>query len=396
MATHDRWMTAFALSVFVAGCGGEAPDRAVERPEDDHNEATDEAPARLTLSEAAQRTAGIRTVEVLTGAGTDPVALEVPGRVEFDPRRVAVVSSRIAGRIERLGAVEGDHVREAQAVVWLYSPAHLTAQHDFLQARRRAERLAGTEDEEGARALATAARQRLASMGVRQDELDRLTASGAPSDLLVITAPFRGSIMEAHSLAGTAVEPGIPIFTLADLSAVDVVASVPERSLPLVRLEQEASVAIPAYPDMRFTGRVERLRDQLDPETRTVEAVIHVPNERGHLRPGMYATVRLASDPGATVALRTGARARDSLLTIPDSAVVSDGDRRIAFVEVAPRTYERRVIEVATLTPPGSAEPTDRRVVVRSGLAAGERVVVHGAFTLKSELAKAALGEHGH
>ncbi len=351
---------------------------------------------RVTLSEAAYRTAAIQIAPVRVTASSDPVALEVPGHVEFDPRRVAIVSSRIAGRLERLDVVEGDHVRGSQAVAWLYSPAHLTAQQDYGHAQRRAMRLVGTIDQEGAHALAAAARGRLGSMGVSDAELDRLAAGGEKSALLAIAAPFGGSIMESHSLSGAAVEPGAPIFTLADLSVVDVVASVPERALPLVRVGQGASVAIPAYPDMRFTGRVERLRDQLDPETRSVEAVIHVPNPRQHLRPGMYATVRLAAGGGAGIAARTGARAQDSLLTIPESAVVTDDDERLAFVAVGSRTFERREIEITSLTPPGSVQPTEQRVVVSRGLAPGERVVVNGAFTLKSEFAKAGLGEHGH
>jgi RND family efflux transporter MFP subunit len=399
-----RLMLAFA--VLTAACGesrepeSDAPAETAapvgsEAPDEHGHSEEEEAARRVTLTDAAFRTAEIRTAPVTVETSPDPVALEVPGHVEFDPRRVAVVSARIAGRLERLGVVEGDHVRAGQAVAWLYSPAHVTAQHDYQQAQRRAERLVGTIDEEGARALAAAARQRLSLMGVASAELDRLASGGEPSTLLAIRPPFRGSIMESHVLPGAAIEPGQPIFTLADLSVIDVVASVPERSLPLVRVEQRASVAIPAYPDMRFDGRVERLRDQLDPDTRTIEAVIHVSNAKQHLRPGMYATVRLAADAGAAIAVRTGGRAADSLLTIPQAAVVTDGNERLTFVEVGPRTFERRVIEITSLTPPGSAEATERRVAVQSGLVAGERVVVNGAFTLKSELAKAGL-DHGH
>ena len=414
----QRWQAAAAVpmllplaltsALLATACGGDrepppeappaaaAPPATMEPDEHGHETDSDDGVGRVTLTEAALRTAEIQTAVVQAERDPDPVALEVPGRVEFDPRRVAVVSSRLAGRIERLAVVEGDRVRTAQPVACLYSPSHLTAQHDYLQARRRAERLIGTIDEKGARALEAAARQRLALMGVASRELDRLTAGGEPSTLLAIHAPFGGSIMESHVLPGAAVEPGAQIFTLADLSVVDVVASVPERSLPLVHMEQPATVAIPAYPDMRFTGQVERLRDQLDPETRTVEAVIHVPNATQHLRPGMYATVRLAAPPSATIAARTGERPPDTLVTIPESAVVTDGEERLAFVQVGPRTFERRTIEVTSLTPPGSAQPTERRVAVRRGLVAGERVVVIGAFTLKSELAKAGLGEHGH
>lgn len=92
--------------------------------------------------------------------------------------------------------------------------------------------------------------------------------------------------MESHILPGAAVEAGAPIFTVADLSVIDVIAEVPERNLPQVRTGQRATVSIAAFPDMRFEGRVERLRDALNPETRTLRAVIHVPNGSRRLRPG--------------------------------------------------------------------------------------------------------------
>jgi hypothetical protein len=112
--------------------------------------------------------------------------------------------------------------------------------------------------------------------------------------------------MEAHLLTGAAVEPGAPVFTVADLSVIDVVAEVPERSLPLVRTGQRASVRIAAFPAMRFEGEVERLRDALNPETRTVRAVIHVPNSSRRLRPGMFATVQLAVATRDALALASG------------------------------------------------------------------------------------------
>jgi multidrug efflux pump subunit AcrA (membrane-fusion protein) len=64
-------------------------------------------------------------------------------------------------------------------------------------------------------------------------------------------------------------------------------------------------------------------------------------------------------------------------------------------VEVGPRTYERRKVVVETLSPPGSAAPVADRVAVRAGLSAGDRVVVNGAFTLKSEMGKAGFS-HDH
>ena len=377
------------IVALLAGCGSGRPadrDAGAQRGSEGH---TADSTARVTLSEAAYAATGI---ELETARTESPEqSLEVPGQIEFDPRRVALVTTRTAGRVEHLAVVEGDRVRAGQALARLYSPALLTAQTDFLLALRRAAQLAGTPDDSGAAALVRAMRRRLTLLGVATDEIARLEGGGEPADYLYLTAPFDGSIVEAHSLSGAAVEAGAMMFRIADLSVVDVVAQVPERALPLVRVDQAASVAIAAYPELRFTGRVERLHDELDPATRTLGAVIHVPNPARRLRPGMFATVRFetratSGNPGAT----------GVVVTIPDAALVTDGDARYVFVEVAPRAFARRVVEVASLVPPGSAAPAGGRVMVRRGVAAGERVVVRGAFTLKSELAKAALGEDEH
>lgn len=377
-----------------------APADTAEAGHEEGEEKHEEGEAnRVTLTEAAFQTASIR-VEPVRSASGPAVAedLEVPGQVEFDPRRVALISSRTPGRIERLMVVEGDRVEAGQTVAQLYSPSHVTAQTDFIQATRRARLLAGTADEQGANSLAEAARRRLRTLGVGNDEIARLEAGGEPAQFLALTAPFSGSIMEAPTLLGSAVESGQEIFKIADLSVVDVVAEVPERALPLVRVGQGASIGIAAYPSMRFAGQVERLRDELNPETRTVRAVIHVSNSSARLRPGMFATVRLLV-PAATVARATasaGSGSDPNLLTIPESAVVTDGEKRYVFVEVGERTFERREVQTASLAPPGSSTPGSGRVGVRGGLTPGERVVTSGAFILKSELAKAGLGEHGH
>lgn len=354
---------------------------------------------RVTLGEAAYSTAGITVaaVEALP-ADADGVALSVPGQVELDPRRIALVSSRIAGRIERLTAVEGDRVTAGETVAYLYSAEFLTAQVDLAQAQRRARVLAGTPDETGAQALLDAARRRLRLMGASESEVERATGDGDPASVLALRAPLDGSIMESHLLPGAAVEPGAPVFTVADLSVIDVVAEVPERSLPLVRTGQRARVSITAFPNLPFSGTVERLRDALNPATRTVRAVIHVPNGSHRLRPGMFATVQLEVSPREALEAggaspRPGARAGAVVLAIPESAVVTDGERRFVFVEVGRRTYERREVRVLPLSPPGSTAARSLRVVVQDGLRAGERVVVTGAFTLKSELAKASLSE---
>jgi RND family efflux transporter MFP subunit len=386
-------------AVLISAAAGCSDDKANQVPPDsvaanadtqhaDEGEAEhDESETRVTLSETAHATADIKTEAVREGVILGSMGLTVPGQVEFDPRRVAVISPKTPGRIEQLLVVEGDRVVAGQTVARLFSPAFITGQSDLLQATTRAKRMAGTADEAGSAAMVNAARRRLTLLGATEPDLERLIQTGEPSDYLSLAAPFSGSIMEAEVLAGSAVEAGTAIFKIADLSVVDVIAEIPEQSIPSVRLGQAATIGIAAFPDLQFEGEVERLRDELNQETRTVRAVIHVPNRAGRLRPGMFATVQLAV---------TGSAPGNKLHTIPESAVVTDGEQRFVFVEVAPRTYERREVVLESLTLAGSSLPTTSRVGVREGLSAMDRVVVQGAFTLKSELAKAGLGEHGH
>jgi len=377
------------LLALSTACGSGRPDDSnAETQQSSEAHSTDSTP-RISLSETAYTAAGIN-VEVAR-LEVPEQALDLPGQVEFDPRRVTLITARSAGRVEQLEVVEGDRVRAGQVLARLYSPAFQTAQTDFLLAVRRANQLAGTPDEPGAASVARATRRRLALLGVATDEIARLESGEEPADYLVLAAPFDGSIIEAHAVAGASVEEGTIMFRIADLSVVDVVAQVPERALPLMQVGQAATVGIAAYPDLRFAGRVERLHDELDQQTRTLGAVIHVPNPDRRLRPGMFASVRFQVSVPALAEGRGG-----RVVTIPETALVTDGEGRFVFVEVASRTFERRAVVVAPLAPPGAGGPSGGRVVVRSGVAAGERVVVQGAFTLKSELAKAALGEDEH
>lgn len=386
-----RMLLLLATGLFATACGrdGAAPGRTETDVTDDRVDTAATAGTRVTLTPEQLMAVGV--VVVAVSAERDNLehgGFEVPGHVEYDPRRVALASSRAAGRLEALLAVEGDRVADSQPVALVQSPEYLTAQADLVHAVRRAGLLAGGPDSAGAAALAAAARRRLARLGVAPGELDRLTGGGEPRELLSVPSPLPGTVMRTYVLAGAAVEPGTPLFEIADLSVVDVVAQVPERSLPLIREGARASVSIVAFPGWHVEGTVERLRGGLDPETRTMQAVIHVANRGGRLRPGMFASVRIEVPHD-----QADAQDRETVLLIPRSAVVNDGEERIVFVEVGERTYERREVRVEPHAGGALGAEASSQLRVREGLRAGDRVVSRGAFVLKSELGKASLGE---
>lgn len=389
LSTSSRlsWLAAAALLLTFAGCAtesapaSESPEQEAEHAEgEEHEDEHAEETGLVELSEAMMENAGIVVAQVETREVAEADArILVPAHVELDPARVALISPRTSGRIERLAAVEGDAVGSGQPVAWLLTPDFLSAQEDYLQASARARALAGSAEQSVAEEIVAATARRLTLLGATDDLLEALRGGGEPLELLPVLAPFAGTIVEAHTLAGAAAEAGTPIYTVADLSTVNVIADVPERSLPALRRGQLARIELTAYPGEVLEGEVTRIREQLDPSTRTAQAVIRVANDRRMLRSGMFATVQLLGGEEVRRVPRP---------VVPSAALIDDGENRYVFVEVAPRTFERRYVDVE---PAGEGE-----LVVRSGLAAGERLVVSGAFTLRSELAKGGFGGHAH
>ncbi len=370
---HFRSLLLVAL---LFACGGDVAEPAI----DEHAEEEGHQPGEVTLSAAADSTLNVSlsVAEAVTSTGGD---LMVPGVVSADPAREQLVSSRIAGRLERLLATVGTRVEAGAPLAEVFSPEFLAAQEELILAAGRARALGSGADSTLVRALAAAARRRLLQAGADPALLARLEAGEAPEPTLVIRAPRAGSLVEQGAVVGSTVDAGAMLFRLVDLSEVDVIAAVPERAIAALRLGMPATVHLPTLDRPPYRGHLERIRDVLDTETRTIDAVMHVPNPGGVLRPGMFANVTLAVSGGAPV----------RGLRIPDAAVLIDGSDRIAFVRLGPGRYARRPVRLAE-----SIWAGDGTVLVLEGLAAGDSVVVRGAFTLKSELAKAALAEDGH
>jgi len=154
-----------------------------------------------------------------------------------------------------------------------------------------------------------------------------------------------------------------PLMTIADLSTVWVLVDVFERDVHLVRPGQRVEVTATAYPDRRFTARVERTSDTVDPESRTLKVRLLVSNPGLLLKPEMFITASLVlneSTPG---------------ITVPAKALFTEGDRRYAFVAVDTRHFERRLVTTA-------ADAVGRPRVT-SGIRPGDRVVADGALLMR-------------
>ncbi|MCE9601336.1 MAG: efflux RND transporter periplasmic adaptor subunit [Gemmatimonadetes bacterium] len=289
-------------------------------------------------------------------------------QVTFDETRVRTVSMKFDGWVDRLHVdFTGMEVRAGESLLSTYSPMLTSAEQELVVAAKLVRDLSAADEVQrrSAQEMLLSARQRLLNWDVPQAEVERVERTGEVPRTLVIRTPYSGVIAEKLVTEGQRIMAGDPLYRIADLSVVWVEGEVFERDLPLVRIGQTVEIELEARPGTTRRGRVVFLQPTVSAETRTVRLRVALDNANGELKPGMYATVRIASVGDVAV------------LNVPRSAVLSTGRRDLVFVRRADGMLEPRDIVHGIAT--------DDRVEVRSGLRAGETVVASATFLIDAE-----------
>ena len=381
------FFAALAATAVVACDGGEAEPAPEEHAEGEEHSET--AGTVVRLDTAALGMADIRLGSADAVASS---ALPVTGTITYDANRVSHVGPKTEGRIVGLSAELGSRVRGGQALalmesadigairVELHETAELAkiARENYERERRlEAQGISSRKEMLDARAELRRAEAALQSATER---LRILGAGQGRGGQFAVTAPFSGVVVEKHASLGEVAGPSDQLFTLADLSRLWIELDIFERDLARVAEGQSAKVTTAAYPNRVFPGKIVYVGDILDPEKRTVRARVEVPNEGGLLKPGMFARAEIETATG------TGTR----VPVVPRGAVQEVEGQTVVWVPGSrPGEFRVRPVQVG-------AAVDSARVMILSGLEPGERVVVAGAFTLKSELSKGEFGGHGH
>ncbi len=260
--------------------------------------------------------------------------------------------------------------------------AELTAAETQLA---RSERLwdAGTIAErqlEEARTRVEIARARQAAAQGRIGQFDVGASGRGGTAAFQVRSPIAGTLVAIAAASGQSVEHGELLFTVVDLGRIWLHADVFEPDIARAAQATGATFRVDGYDELFAIGppdgRVVTIGQLVDERTRTVPLIFELDNPGGKLRLGSFATVFIATGPPAPA------------LAIPDSAVVHDAGRPVAYVQVEGEAFERRVLELGIRS--------GGRVEVRAGLTAGERVVVRGAYDVKLAASSGAVPGHGH
>lgn len=377
-----------AFATALPGCRDHAEEAQ-------HPEVEQPASQEVRLSPDTARAAGIVTL---------PVSREVfhphvvaTGVVRPVAGRSVTVRAPAAGRVVRVLRDTGERVRTGQILAEVESQdltaavaRYRTATARQIAARKSLQRAETLLDLQGisraevdqrraesdvVAAEAAAARQDLARLGL---DPDRLAQDSPTMTAFPIAAPLTGIVLSRAVSPGLLVERDSALFEVAALETVWAVADVYEKDLGLIQESGEVEVRTDAHAGMSFAGRIALIEPALDEASRTAHVRVVLDNRAGRFRPGMFVTV--------AVPLRGTPEIEAT--AVPADAIQTIGGLAAVFVETEPGRYALRPVDKG-LEAHGMVE-------VRHGLQEGDRVVVGGAFILKSELLKGTIGGEEH
>lgn len=340
-------------------------------------------PKRVHLTPDVIAAAGIKSARVERRAL--PSAVDLTGELGPDPDRMAQVAARMAGRIDKVLIQEGAlvHAGDLLAVVRAPELGELSSAAQSLAARASSARsnanrleallksgLASQQEVLAAKSEADALESQARAAGERAGAV----GAGAAGAALQLRAPISGTILSRHAVVGQPVTAEETLAVVVDLDELIFLARVFEQNLSRVNVGSEAEVHLNAYPDQAFTGKVDYVANQIDPQARTVIARIRLKNRDHILRVGLFGIARIATGeaPNGTPSL-----------LIPRTALAEIGGRTYGFVRHPDNDFELHEIVLG--------QSALGRVEVLAGLREGEDLVTDGVFTLKSAALKATL-----
>jgi len=336
------------------------------------------APGTVQISPERQQLIGVRFGTV--AKRTLQKVIRTVGRIDYDEKRIGIVSPKIGGWIEELLVdFTGRFVRKGEPLLTIYSPELVSTQEEYLLALKAKQDWSKSpfpEVTEGGNLLAESARRRLKLWDISDAQIKTLEESREPTKTLTLYSPFTGYVIEKMVNKGQFVDAGMALFKIADLSVVWLIADIYEYELSAIRLGQQAAIQMAYYPGETFTGKAIYIYPYLDPQTRTAKVRYEFPNPRGKLKPEMFTNLEIT--------VRLGDK-----LAVPEDAVIDTGLRKVVVIDRGSGYFEPREVKLGVKA--GDV------FEVLDGLQAGERVVTSANFLIDSESKlKEAIGGMGH
>ncbi len=306
---------------------------------------------------------------------------QVPARVRVPPSSDFAVVPVLAGTIKKLGVSAGDTVRRGDPVAWISSPDFLELQETYIDATHRLEigltRFSNdkTLNEEGivsARRLSESkhevadfrvAEQRLhhslGLAGLKEVQIEALHETLQLQHEMVLRSPVDGVVLEEYRTAGQKIDPSQAVYRIADLSTLWLEMDVPFKKSLGIASGAAVFVTLGEHKVAASVTNIGRYVDEGN-QTVIVRAVVEPGSD---LAPGQFVTAMLTS------------RRSDNYLLLPAGSVIRRDDQDYVFVRSSEGVEAREIVVLRR---------SQGKIVVGSGIAAGDSVASSGTAALKA------------
>jgi membrane fusion protein, heavy metal efflux system len=306
-------------------------------------------------------------------------SLILTGKVEPFEERQVKVSPLVDGIIEKLSANLGDYVQKGKTLAIVHSTdvadlenQTISSKTDLVSAQKNLQ----VQQDLFKSGLATEKDVLLAQNEItkskgalgRANEVSGIY--GVKNSFYTLKAPISGYVVDKNSDISDKMsyhegETGA-FFTIADLSEVQVIANVYESDIAKVKLGYPVKVSLIAYPDKIFTGKIDKISNVLDPQTRTMTVRINLKNAGNLLKPEMFAQITVEFDQSK------------KLVSIPAEAVIFDKNKNYVIVYKGAKDIVSREVQIA--------QTTNGKSFIYSGLQEGEQVMLKNQLMIYNAL----------
>jgi RND family efflux transporter MFP subunit len=222
------------------------------------------------------------------------------------------------------------------------------------------------EIRKGEKSLLEATRRRLELWDITPSQIRRLEETREIQKNMVLYSPSNGIVVRMEAAReGMYIEPGMNLYTIADISRVWVEADIYEYELPWIKLGQKATMTLSYYPGKDYEGKITFINPFLEPKTRTVKIRLEFDNPDFELKPDMYANIMISSE-----ITKAG-------LAVPIQAVIHSGKRDILIIDRGEGKFEPREVKLGA--------EAEEYYQILEGIKEGEKVVTSAQFLIDSE-----------
>jgi len=300
---------------------------------------------------------------------TEPVRNELTlvGKVVPDENRIIKIYPLVGGNIEEVNVELGDNVKKGQKLATIRSGEVADFERQMIQAQSdlliTQKNLSSTEDLFESKLVperdVISARQMVDKSKAelsRVKEIFSIYGLGKSTNYIV-KSPISGFIIDKNVNRGMQLrsDNSESLFTVGQITDVWVMANVNESDIPRIKMGMPADVRTISFSDEVFKGKVDKIYNVLDPDTKAMKITIQLQNAGFRLKPEMHATVSLNFEEGS------------QMQSIPAESIIFDKSKNWVMVYHSRSNIETRPVEVY--------RSLANRAYVSNGLKPGETVI---------------------